>query len=244
MFEILTSISRDYLDVISFLIAILSLVPSVVILGSAMRNLKKSSKKSDDIYKTVKEFEQRKSIEVINNSLIEIPKGLSKEEYFDKLKSILSEVSFNQLKNSENSEQNSIIEDLIQNHHEQALLQASVQFWFSLIASVVGFIFITTMILLANSSQWYEYIFKVLPGVIIETVSLLFFKQSSATRERASDFLNRLRNDSQITKSIVIADSIEDDELKSSVKAQIALHICGIKEYQDITINRRDKKQE
>lgn len=90
------------------------------------------------------------------------------------------------------------------------------------------------MILFANNSQWYEYILKVIPGVIIEAVSYLFFKQSSETRARASDFLNRLRNDEQISKSITIADSIGNDELKSLIKAKIALHICGINELQDL----------
>lgn len=97
-----------------------------------------------------------------------------------------------------------------------------------------AFLFIILMIVFANNSHWYEYVLKVLPGAIIETVSYLFFKQSSETRNRASDFLNRLRNDEQISKSIVIADSINNEELKSLIKAKIALHICGINEVQGL----------
>ena len=150
------------------------------------------------------------------------------------MKSILLELSYSKLKNGEDSPKDDAIEDLIRSHHEQALAQASIQFWSSLIASIIGFVFIVLMILFANNSQWYEYILKVIPGVIIEAVSYLFFKQSSETRARASDFLNRLRNDEQISKSITIADSIGNDELKSLIKAKIALHICGINELQDL----------
>jgi hypothetical protein len=93
------------------------------------------------------------------------------------------------------------------------------------------------MIMMTRGSYWYEYILKILPGAIIETVSILFFKQSSETRERASDFLNRLRSDDQVSKSIIIADSINDEVLKSSIKAKIALHICGINEKHNLDLD-------
>lgn len=120
------------------------------------------------------------------------------------------------------------IEEFIKNHHEQALLQSKIQFWFSLGISVVGFAFIIVMILITKEARWYEYIVRIVPGTVMETVSVLFFSQSKATRERASDFLNRLREDRQYEKAIKIAETIDDKDLQSTLKAEIALHLCGI----------------
>ena len=120
------------------------------------------------------------------------------------------------------------LESLIQSHHEQALIQSKIQFWFSLIAAVVGFAFIIAMVIFSQSSHWYEYIVNILPGGIIEAVSVLFFSQSRETRERASDFLNRLREDRQYEKAISIIESIDNDDLKAKLKAEISLHLCGI----------------
>ncbi len=130
------------------------------------------------------------------------------------------------------------IEEFIKNHHEQALLQSKIQFWFSLIISVIGFAFIIVMILVTKEAHWYEYIVRVVPGAVMETVSVLFFSQSKATRERASDFLNRLREDRQYEKAIKIAETIEDKDLQATLKAEIALHLCGIA---DINIFQQDK---
>lgn len=134
------------------------------------------------------------------------------------------------------------IEELIENHHEQAIKQSVVQFWFSLIASAIGFVFIIVIIVISDNLQWYEYILKTLPGIIIEAVSVLFFSQSKETRERASDFLNRLREDRQFAKSIAIVDTIDDENLKSLVKAEISLHLCGIKDIDVITKEIANRK--
>lgn len=131
------------------------------------------------------------------------------------------------------------LEQLIYNHHTQALSQSKIQFWFSLIAAVGGFIFIIVMVYNASASVWYDYVVRVLPGVIIEAVSVLFFSQSRETRERSSDFLNRLREDRQYEKGIAIAESISDEELKSTLKAEIALRLCGINDI-NIFENRSD----
>lgn len=133
---------------------------------------------------------------------------------------------------------NEKLDQLIQNHHSQALSQSKIQFWFSLIAAVVGFIFIIIMVCLASTNVWYEHIVRILPGAIIEAVSVLFFSQSRETRDRASDFLNRLREDKQYEKGIAIAESISDEKLKSTLKAEIALRLCGIT---DINIFENEK---
>ena len=120
------------------------------------------------------------------------------------------------------------IDELIKNHHKQALLQATVQFWISIFAAFFGFIFIVVVILLSPNALWYEGLVNAIPGIIIEAISVLFFTQSKDTRQQSSDFLNRLRQDRQYEKSIAIADEIKDEQLKAKLKAEIALHLCGI----------------
>lgn len=226
---------EEIISIATGLVAVLGAVISLIIttINHSIRN-KKTNAQSRDIYRLVKEQEYNEKANLVKNTTSNIPVGLSEDEYFTRMKDILSELSYSKLKNAEENTKDNVIEELIRGHHEQALSQASIQFWSSLAASIIGFVFIMLMILFANNSQWYEYILNVLPGVIIEVVSYLFFKQSSETRNRASDFLNRLRNDEQISKSIAIADSIGNDELKSLIKAKIALHICGINELQDL----------
>lgn len=136
------------------------------------------------------------------------------------------------------------IEEFIKNHHQQALFQSKIQFWFSLIVSVVGFVFIIIMILITKEANWYEYIVRVVPGAVMEAVSVLFFSQSKATRERASDFLNRLRQDRQLEKAIKIAETIEDKTLQSTLKAEIALHLCGINDINIFQVDKENYKKE
>ncbi|MEX1306990.1 MAG: hypothetical protein AB1Z19_00525 [Eubacteriales bacterium] len=122
-----------------------------------------------------------------------------------------------------------IVAELLKNYHDQALMQASVQFWFSLFAAVAGFVFIIITILNnTHNMEWFDYVVKVLPGVIIEAVSVLFFQQSKEMRSRATKFFDRLREDEKIERSIDIAESISDEKMKSDVKSKIALHISGI----------------
>jgi hypothetical protein len=120
------------------------------------------------------------------------------------------------------------IDELIKNHHKQALLQATVQFWISIFAAFFGFVFIVAVILLSPSTEWYEGLINAIPGIVIEAVSVLFFTQSKETRQQSSDFLNRLRQDRLYEKSIAIANEIQDEQLKAKLKAEIALHLCGI----------------
>lgn len=123
----------------------------------------------------------------------------------------------------------SFIQDLVNSYHHQALSQARVQFWFSVFAASVGFIFILSTAPLGGSAGDITNYLKILPGVVIDAVALLFFKQAEQTRERATALYDRLRTDNQMARSHSLVESIEDLQIKSVVKAQIALHIAGLK---------------
>lgn len=121
-----------------------------------------------------------------------------------------------------------IIEELITGYHEQALQQSKVQFWFSVIAATVGLGLIFYMILSAVNLTTLETILRSLPGVAIEAVAGLFFTQAHEIRKRATELFDRLRIDKQQTKAIAIANTIEDTTLRSTVIAQISLHMSGL----------------
>ncbi|MBI5843716.1 MAG: hypothetical protein HZB23_03500 [Deltaproteobacteria bacterium] len=126
------------------------------------------------------------------------------------------------------SEEGNFIQDLVNSYHQQALSQAKVQFWFSVFAATIGFIFI----LYSSSSITVQYpssFIKIMPGVIIDAVALLFFRQAEQTRERATALYDRLRSDNQMLKSQSLVESIEDIQIRSAVKAQIALHMAGLR---------------
>lgn len=127
----------------------------------------------------------------------------------------------------------SYLHKLLELHHNQALQQANVQFWFSIFAAILGFVLIIIIIIFGQSEIWYENIIKATPGAIIEVVSVLFISQARETRDRATNFFTELNYDRKIKKSIEIAESIEHDEIRADVKAKIALHIIGIKEKVD-----------
>ena len=140
--------------------------------------------------------------------------------------------------NSKNGTVNDSIEELyneknylhrlLESYHNQALQQSSIQFWFSIIASVLGFAFIFFIIFVEENQTWYEYILKSLPGAIVEVISALFINQARETRERATNLFTELNYDNKIEKSVDIANTIDNNDVRSDVKAKIALHIIGM----------------
>jgi hypothetical protein len=119
------------------------------------------------------------------------------------------------------------VEDLISSYHEQALGQARAQFWFSIIAATVGFVWI--FLFGADSGSSNSNMFgRILPGVVMDAVAFLFFRQASETRQRATELYDRLRRDKLVSESIALVSSIEDIRIRSVVKAQIALHMSGL----------------
>jgi hypothetical protein len=119
------------------------------------------------------------------------------------------------------------VEGLISGYHEQALGQAQAQFWFSVVAATAGFAWIlyaAADIRPDNAAT----VLKTIPGMVMDAVAFLFFRQASETRQRATDLYDRLRKDKQSAASVKLVSSIEDERVRSAVKAQIALHMAGL----------------
>ncbi|KAB8319124.1 hypothetical protein SD81_009420 [Tolypothrix campylonemoides VB511288] len=123
----------------------------------------------------------------------------------------------------------SIAAELIENYHTQALTQAAAQFWFSVSAATIGFLFIMYIgFFYSLRRQPHLTLLNTLPGIAIEAVAALFFKQAEETRKRATELYDRLRLDDKQTQAITLIESIENQELRDFVKAQWALQIVGL----------------
>ena len=120
-----------------------------------------------------------------------------------------------------------MVEDLIRGYHKQALEQARIQFWFSVVAATVGFVWIIYSATKVDVAQL-STILNILPGATIDAVALLFFRQASETRQRATALYDRLRSDNERSQAIRLVESIDDVQVRSAVKAQIALHMAGL----------------
>jgi hypothetical protein len=118
--------------------------------------------------------------------------------------------------------------ELIHNYHTQALAQAASQFWFSITAASFGFLLIMYTGFTALRSKEPEIaLLNTLPGIAIEAVAALFFRQAEGTRKRATELYDRLRSDDRQTQAILLIESIENPTLRDIVKAQWSLQIAG-----------------
>lgn len=123
----------------------------------------------------------------------------------------------------------SIAAELIESYHTQALTQAAAQFWFSVSAATIGFLFIMYIgFFYSLKRQPQLTLLNTLPGIAIEAVAALFFKQAEDTRKRATELYDRLRLDDKQTQAITLIESIENQDLRDFVKAQWALQIVGL----------------
>jgi hypothetical protein len=118
--------------------------------------------------------------------------------------------------------------ELIQNYHTQALAQAASQFWFSITAASFGFLLIMYTGFTALRAKEPEIaLLNTIPGIAIEAVAALFFRQAEGTRKRATELYDRLRSDDRQTQAILLIESIESPTLRDIVKAQWSLQIAG-----------------
>jgi hypothetical protein len=185
---------------------------------------KNNKKQIEDIAGILEKQEAQKVISITEKVLEKMPTGLKIEEFQNQLNEFAQIIAkFEKI----NSNEFHAVENLINSYHEQALEQAKIQFWFSISAAAVGFALIIYYGAQIESDN-YLTIFKILPGVIMDSVAFLFFRQASETRERATALYDRLRTDTRNAESIALVASIEDYKVRSAVRAQIALHLAGL----------------
>lgn len=218
-FEILLSVIGGFITVImGFLTTLLS--------ERRRKHEKIEKQKIEDILAASEA--QLESIKArVAESLIEkLPPGASSVEIAKQLSTqfrIGGDVVINQVV----KESGGLIQDLVSGYHQQALSQAKVQFWFSIFAASIGFAYIlfsATGVTINELSS----LMRILPGVVIDAVAALFFRQAEQTRQRATELYDRLRKDSQLSMAQKLMETIEDPRIKSATQAQIALHMAGL----------------
>ena len=89
-----------------------------------------------------------------------------------------------------------------------------MQFWFSVVAATVGFLYILYAAADFQADNWAS-LLKVLPGVVIDAVAVLFFRQAEQTRQRATELYDRLRIDSNTIVAKELLSSIEEVKIRS-----------------------------
>ena len=154
-----------------------------------------------------------------------LPNGVSAEELDRKIAAVARNTFASLATNTR--ETLDFVSELVNGYHRQALSQAKVQFWFSVIAAVVGFVYILVAASRAPDGNP-SAVLNVIPGVVIDGVAFLFFRQAEQTRERATALYDRLRQDRQIESAHEMVASIDDIHIRSLVRAQIALHMTGL----------------
>ena len=193
-------------------------------------NNKEHAKRLEKIAELISAKSEESKLNLIEKIAPKLPEGTTPEQ----IQNIVNGALINILANSDmnvghtNHGEGSFIQELVNSYHQQALSQARVQFWFSVGAATVGFVFIIYQSRFFAVGNIESYL-RIMPGVIIDVVAALFFRQAEQTRERATALYDRLRSDNQVLRTQVLVESIEDGKMKSAVKALIALHMAGLK---------------
>jgi hypothetical protein len=113
-------------------------------------------------------------------------------------------------------------------YHREALQEAKAQYWFSVIAATAGFAFIIYEVSRGGGSVTAtEQLLKTLPGVVVEVISALYFRQSTEIRKHATEFFDRLRSDHQIAIAVEVLSTVQDETMQSDARVRLALHLVG-----------------
>ncbi|PGL61729.1 hypothetical protein CN939_21450 [Bacillus thuringiensis] len=128
-------------------------------------------------------------------------------------------------------------EEIMSIHQKQALMHSRVQFYTGITMSILGFAFFVYILFLSlDNSNNIALGIKLTSSLIFEAIAVLFLKESHKSRENSKEYHDNLRESSEQQEAIKIADSIQNEEIRSIIQAQLALHMIGIKsETIDIT---------
>lgn len=114
-------------------------------------------------------------------------------------------------------------------YHEQRLGQSKWAFRLSFWGCVLGFCVIIKYIHIGVSEGQAEWA-GIISGVVIESVSALFFHLTNKSNEKITEFFVELTKDANVKEAIKLANGIEDTKVKDELKVKLALHLSGIDE--------------
>ena len=215
----------DFLSLSTMILGIITAIATTTAFGSLLRRKQKES--LAELEKVTELIDKENSgIRISLQKELEerIPQGLSSEQ-FSKLLDRLDAQSIPVIKNSPLPSK--LVENQISSYHQQAIDQAKIQFWFGVVAASIGFIWIL-VIGSSGEIQGFQTLVRILPGIVVDSVSILFLRQAEDTRRRATELFDRLRKDKQMTEATALVSTISDQRLQSVVRAQLALHMAGL----------------
>jgi len=185
----------------------------------------------DEIAKAASAAAEERKARVLEMLVSRLPNEGDAQRSIEQLSAAIAKIGALPLKPGEKGDADSwtAVEGLVTAYHTQALDQARVQFWFSVVAASIGFVLIVFMTSTAKDATELQLVLKSVPGIAIDAVAALFFKQASETRERATALYDRLRSDSEKQRALDLVNSIEVPTIRAAVQAQLALHMAGFK---------------
>lgn len=174
-------------------------------------------------------------------------KKKSLDEYKDKVQSLIKSISEEKLvngnsdtpttitvnKKTDNYEDNlielAVHQTFMELHQKQAINHSRIQFYTGLIMSMIGFILIIYVVIIAlSSNNNLTSAITIVGSIVFEGISILFLKESNRLRQSAKEYHDNLSENNRQLQALKIAESIENPEIKSAIKAQLALHLIGI----------------
>jgi hypothetical protein len=115
---------------------------------------------------------------------------------------------------------------LMRRYHDQSLRQSTYSFWFSLIFAAAGFSLITVAVLQTDTDVTAKTTLSMISGVVIESVSALFFVQSNKARQLMITFFDKLRADRKLEEALRMASDLPDQVLRSRLQVVLALNFA------------------
>lgn len=114
-------------------------------------------------------------------------------------------------------------------YHEQRLNQSKWAFRLSFWGSIAGFIVLSLSIWWSISTGKVEWA-GIVPGTVIEAVSVLFFTLSNKANDKITEFFKELTKDSNVKKSIELIESVKNNDVKDMLIVKLSLYLSGIDE--------------
>ncbi|MCY9181311.1 hypothetical protein P9D18_00020 [Bacillus licheniformis] len=206
-------LKENFFDIISAVVSMIVILTSLLVALRAIR-----SRQQERYLRTLSEVQLMKKDLLHNNTDNKDTDKLLKKEQ-------------DQTKNATKKRENdlNVYKKQLDIHQKQATTHSNIQFYVGLIMSLVGFILLICIIIFAiNSNNLISSSISIIGSVIFEGISLMFLKESQKLRISVKDYYDSLIENTNQKESIILAEKIQDETLRSLVQAQLSFHLMGI----------------
>lgn len=153
---------------------------------------------------------------------------VKKEANFDSKSNLFTQQDQGKIRTSD--EQSTWIpDDAKKSYHDQRLSQSKWSFRLSFWGSIIGFAVLIWSInrgIQVGNPEWAG----IVSGIIIESVSALFYTQSNSANEKITKFFAELTQDANRKDAIKLVDKINNTDIRDGVLTKLSLHLVGIDE--------------